>query len=167
MQRHDWWGIHQFVNIFLWKELSGLDWSLESFASKSSIGPSYAAHGPYTQCYEVRTLHNTPRILCSTLRTFCNTPRSLRNTPRKLRNTRDIAQHTHYPGYCITHLGNCATHLCHCTTHPGQHNTPGSCTNHIWHLNIWNLNKTTKHVQTISDIWTSEILARPRNLYKP
>ncbi len=46
-----------------------------TFASKSSIGPSYATHGPmYIPSYEVMTLHNTAR-------TFCNIPRRLRNTP--------------------------------------------------------------------------------------
>ena len=69
------------------KDIPILPEAFLNFASKSSLGPSYAANGPYTPCCEVRALRNTPRILCNTPRTFCNTSRSLRNTPRTLCNT--------------------------------------------------------------------------------
>ncbi len=78
-----WGGTKWFINIPILPE------AFLTFESKSSVGPSYAAHGPYTPC----TLHamnwghcaTQPRH-CATLRTLRNTPRSLRNKPRTLRN---------------------------------------------------------------------------------
>ena len=55
-----------------------------TFASKSSIGPSYAACGPYTPfTLQVRTLPNTSR-------TLRNTSRSLRHMPRTSVQTNNV-----------------------------------------------------------------------------
>ncbi len=61
-----------------------------TFASKSSIGPSYAFHGPYTPC----TLHAMKRGHCTSHPEHCATHPGLCATPRTLCNTEDIVQHT-------------------------------------------------------------------------
>ena len=78
------------VQLMFMSNIPILPEALLTFAGKSSIGPSYVAHEPYTPC-TLRALKWLPTLvisqhICDHV-TLCNTPRTLRNTPVTLCNT--------------------------------------------------------------------------------